>query len=73
MDICEYLRGLSNPHFCYRLEFRRVKGSSNPRLCYFPPDRQDSRCFLPTGVVLVKTVKGLLCGVIYTKSTTRLY
>lgn len=48
--------------FCmtiYRLEFKRVKGSSTPRLCYFPPDRPDGRCFLPSGVCILKTVKGI--------------
>ena len=40
-----------------RLEFKRVKGSSTPRLCYFPPDRPDGRCFLPSGVCILKTVK----------------
>ncbi|XP_063429042.1 cap-specific mRNA (nucleoside-2'-O-)-methyltransferase 1-like [Mytilus trossulus] len=40
-----------------RLEFKRVKGSGQPRLCYFPPDRPDERCFLPTGVCIIKTVK----------------
>ncbi|CAG2235351.1 CMTR1 [Mytilus edulis] len=40
-----------------RLEFKRVKGSGQPRLCYFPPARPDERCFLPTGVCIMKTVK----------------
>lgn len=40
-----------------RLEFKRVKGSSVPRLCYMPPDRRDERCFLPSGVCILKTVK----------------
>lgn len=43
----------------YRLEFKRVKGSSTPRLCYFPPDRPDGRCFLPSAVCILKTVKGI--------------
>lgn len=46
---------------CDRLEFRRVKGSSNPRLCYCPPDRDDGRCFLPSGLCIVKIVKGTQC------------
>lgn len=27
-------------------------------MCYFPPARPDERCFLPTGVCIMKTVKG---------------
>lgn len=40
-----------------RLDFRRVKGSGTPRLCYSPPNRTDERCYLPSGVCIIKTVK----------------
>ncbi|XP_022331007.2 cap-specific mRNA (nucleoside-2'-O-)-methyltransferase 1-like [Crassostrea virginica] len=53
-----YIYRLEEVHQVFeRLEFRRVKGSSNPRLCYCPPDREDGRCFLPSGLCIVKIVK----------------
>lgn len=53
-----YIYRLEEVHQLFdRLEFRRVKGSSNPRLCYCPPDRDDGRCFLPSGLCIVKIVK----------------
>ncbi|XP_062598389.1 cap-specific mRNA (nucleoside-2'-O-)-methyltransferase 1-like [Saccostrea cucullata] len=56
--IVPYIYRLEEVHQVFdRLEFRRVKGSANPRLCYSPPDRADGRCFLPSGLCIVKIVK----------------
>lgn len=56
--IVPYIYRLEEVHQVFdRLEFRRVKGSANPRLCYSPPDRADGRCFLPSGLCIVKIVR----------------
>ena len=45
----------------YRLQLKRVKGGGpGEKLCYCPANSPDNQFFRPTGIYIIRTVKGKL-------------